>query len=65
VSGYSYSSAGCDGGTCTVEAAAGGSASASCDVAPGVPAASGGVLGFFGLGLLGAFGRNRRRRGSR
>jgi hypothetical protein len=62
VSGYSYASSGCDGGTCEVEAAAGGKASASCDVAPGMPASSGGLLGVVGLGLSGVVGLFRRRR---
>jgi MYXO-CTERM domain-containing protein len=61
VTGYAEASAGCDGGECTAQAAAGGSV--SCDVAPGnTPAVSGGMLGV-GLGAV-AFGAARRRRNS-
>jgi hypothetical protein len=47
ITGWDYASAGCDGGTCEVSAGAGGSV--SCDMAPGTPPLSGGLLGL-GLG---------------
>jgi len=61
VSGWAYANSGCDGGTCTANAAAGGKASASCDVAPGAPPLSGAVLA---LGLGGALAGVIRRRGN-
>ena len=64
VSGWSYANAGCDGGTCEASAGAGGTASASCDVAPGnAPPLSGGLLGL-GLGAT-VFGFVRRRRAAK
>jgi hypothetical protein len=60
VSGYSYASSSCDGGTCEAQAGAGGTASASCDMAPGAPPLSGGLLGL-GLGAA-VVGVVRRRR---
>ncbi len=47
ITGWDYANAGCDGGTCEVSAGAGGSV--SCDMAPGTPPLSGGLLGL-GLG---------------
>ena len=59
VTGYSYSSSDCDGGTCEAQAGAGGSV--SCDMAPaGEPPLSGGLLGL-GLGAT-VIGAARRRR---
>jgi hypothetical protein len=61
VTGYSYSSSSCDGGTCEAQAGAGGSV--SCDVAPGnEPPLSGTMLGI-GLGatVIGAVRRRRSR----
>jgi len=61
VSGWSYANAGCDGGTCTAAAGAGGQASASCDMAPSnAPPLSAGLIG---IGLAAsAAGVVRRRR---
>jgi MYXO-CTERM domain-containing protein len=62
VTGYSYSSSGCDGGTCEAQAGAGGTA--SCDMAPASePPLSGGLLGL-GLGAVVAGAVRRRRRRS-
>jgi hypothetical protein len=62
ITGWSYANASseCDGGTCTAEASAGAGGSVSCDMAPGTPPLSGGLLGL-GLGAT-VFGFVRRRR---
>jgi hypothetical protein len=62
ITGWSYaeSSAECDGGTCTAQAAAGAGGSVSCDMAPAAPPVSGALLGI-GLGAT-AIGLVRRRR---
>jgi hypothetical protein len=62
ITGWSYaeSSASCDGGTCTAQAAAGAGGSVSCDMAPAAPPVSGALLGI-GLGAT-AIGFVRRRR---
>ncbi len=61
VTGYSYSSSDCDGGTCEAQAGAGGSV--SCAMAPGgEPPLSGALLGI-GLGVTVAGAMRRRRRG--
>jgi hypothetical protein len=59
VSGYAEASSNCDGGTCSAQAAAGGQASASCDMAPSAPPLSGGLLA---LGLGGVIAGVVRRR---
>lgn len=51
VSGWAYANAGCDGGTCSASAGAGGQASASCDVSPNAPPLSAGILAL-GLGSV-------------
>ncbi len=52
VEGWSYATSSCDGGVCSAQAAAGGQASASCDLAPsGTPPLSGGLLAL-GLGSV-------------
>jgi hypothetical protein len=61
VTGYASSSSSCDGGTCQGQAAAGGTASASCAMASGGEQPLPGSLLFLGAGMT-ALGFARRRR---
>jgi hypothetical protein len=62
VSGWAYATSGCDGGTCSASAGAGGQASASCDMAPGDgPPLSAGLLGIgLGAAVVGVVRRRRK-----
>jgi hypothetical protein len=66
VTGYASASSGCDGGTCQAMANAGGTASASCAIAPqpGQPALPGSLVGL-GAGMTAVGLLRRRRRHSR
>ena len=64
ITGWSYAEASgsCDGGTCEAQASAGAGGSVSCDMAPGAPPLSGGLLGLgLGAAIIGVVRRNKRR----
>jgi hypothetical protein len=63
VTGYATSSSSCDGGTCQGQAAAGGTASGSCAMAPRGEEPLPGSLLFLGAGLTAVGFVRRRRRG--